>query len=292
MGITPDEGICMQVLVTAGRHGLPDLGDQVLRVLQGMKVSWKEHHFAPLIEALCGADRLSDAFDVLEMMRSASVALTPETAQPIFRLISKDVDAVDNAYGVLEQMREQEKTIDVAALNVVVQAAVALGDLQRAVGTYKAASSLGVAPDADTFNLLLAGCIAAAHRELGTQLLAEMTEAGVVPNTRTFERLVVLCLTQENYEDAFYYLEEMKAQKHVPPVAVYEAIVRRCVSMQDVRHELALAEMREMGYEVSPSLRAFIASSGQTDAPQVEREASVDDKARLFLEGEDGEKKI
>ena len=131
-------------------------------------------------------------------------------------------------------------------------------DLQRALGTYKAAGDLGVTPNVETYNLLLSACISARHRELGDRLLAEMREAGINPDAQTYERLIVLCLTQPTYEDAFYYLEEMKTVGLTPTQAVYEAIIRKCFSVGDTRHQLAMEEMLESGYEVNGKLRAFL----------------------------------
>lgn len=279
----------MLVMHTAARHGLPELGNEALEVLGKAQVPWSEHHFAPLVEAFCRAQRLRDAFDVLDIMRTSGVPPLAETASPIFSAISTDLDAVDNAFGVLDELRAAGKNIDVTALNVVVQAAVGLGDLQRAVGTYKAAPGLKVSPNVETFNLLLAGCIGAQHRALGDQLLAEMKAADLTPDARTFERLIVLCLTQENYEDAFFYLEEMKAQKHIPAMSIYEAIVRKCASVGDTRYHIAVQEMGECGYAVSPALEAFIKSNGDVDlppdAPELTLENVLEEKKKLFLEG-------
>lgn len=263
LNITPDEGVCIDVLHTAARHGLPDLGTDVLRILKLMGATWREHHFAPLIEAFSRAHRLKEAFGTLDIMRSNAIEPLAETTHSIFAAIRHDIDAVDAAWVVLDEMHKEGKGIDVTALNVIVQAAVSLGDLQRAVGTYKAYPDHGVKPNIDTFNLLLSGCIPALHRELGDRLLAEMKEAKVKPDWRTYENLILLCLTQAVYEDAFFYLEEMKAGKHLPTVKIYQSLIQKCVSVGDTRYKLALEEMKECGYEVSRDLQRFIDSGGK-----------------------------
>jgi len=263
LNMIPDEGCCINILNTVGRHGLASLGMQVLRVLKSIGVSSEEYHFAPVIEAFCHDNNIKEAFAVLEIMRSSNVTPVAETAFPIFQLIQKDTDSVDEAWDILNTMFEEGKTIDVAALNVVVQASVALGDLQRAIGTYKAFSELKVTPTVDTYNTLLSGCIQAKHRELGDRLLGEMKQAGVKPDDHTYERLIILCLTQPTYEDAFFYLEEMKSEGHLPTQPIYEAVVRKCVSVGDTRHKLALDEMLEHGYEMSQKLKAFVDSGGE-----------------------------
>ena len=37
--VTPDEGVCLEVLHTAGRHGLPELATDALHHLQAIEVS-------------------------------------------------------------------------------------------------------------------------------------------------------------------------------------------------------------------------------------------------------------
>lgn len=265
MRLVPDEGCCIRVLNTVARHSLPSLGMQVIHVLEDMKATWEEHHFAPMVEAFSRLGDIKEAFEMLRLMRSHGIKPVSETAMPIFRAIKEDYDKVDDAWGILETMHEAGETIDVTALNVIVLASVANGDLQRAVGTYKAFSELDVKPSIDTYNYMLSGCITARHRELGDRLLNEMREAKIKPDASTYERMVVLCLTQPTYEDAFFYLEEMKAEGHLPPQPVYEAIIRKCVAVGDTRYQIAIEEMKEKGYEMTKSLNTFIASGGEHD---------------------------
>ncbi|KAA1471768.1 hypothetical protein DENSPDRAFT_837838 [Dentipellis sp. KUC8613] len=261
--ISPDEGVCLEALNTAARHGLPELAMDVLQTLQSIGARLQEHHFASIIEAYARTGGIKEAFSILALMRSQNIIPGSGAAHPIFLAIQDAPAAVDAAWDVLEEMHKNAEPVDIAAINAIVQASVAQGDLQRAVGTYQACAQFGVAPDVDTYNALLSGCIAARHRELGDRLLTEMREAGVRPDLHTYERLVVLCLTSPTYEDAFFYLEEMKAEHYVPPYGVYEAIVRRCVSEGDARYKLALEEMREIGYHVSPALARFIENGGK-----------------------------
>ncbi|KAI0085155.1 hypothetical protein BDY19DRAFT_897240 [Irpex rosettiformis] len=274
MRIPLDEGCCQAVLHTAGRNGLKDLALEAIRQLKAIGVTWKEHHFAPLVEAFCRAGDIREGFASLSLIRQYGVDPTLETAYPIFQAISQSDEKVDEAWGILEELKNEGRTIDVVAYNSLIQACVAIGDLQRSLGTYKAASDLGVKPDIETFNLLLSACIAAEHRELGDRLLTEMREANIRPNERTYERLIVLCLTQATYEDAFYYLEEMKTVKLKPSQAIYEAIIRKCVFVGDTRYKLAVEEMTENGYEVSKKLQEFIDNGGQTPKDRVQKNRS------------------
>ncbi|KAL4073938.1 hypothetical protein J3A83DRAFT_4091558, partial [Scleroderma citrinum] len=268
--LTPDEGACIAVLHTCARHGLADLATDAIRVLRSIGVEWHEHHFAPLLEAFASAGKVKEAFGTLHLLRNNGIVPRPETVQPISDLLKSDVDTIDGIWKVLDELRDEGHTIDAAAINAIIDASIALGDLQRAIGAYKTFQDYGSKPDIETFNLLLRGCIGASHRELGDKLLLDLKQAGIRPNALTYERIIILCLTQSAYEDAFFYLEEMKAQKFLPPLRVYEAIIRTCVAAGDSRYALALTELGQCGYSLSQDLRRYVAThkpSSQDEMP-------------------------
>ncbi|KAI9442634.1 hypothetical protein H4582DRAFT_2110118 [Lactarius indigo] len=255
--VLPDEGCAVEVLHTAGRHGLPELAMDVHRVLKTIDVELREHHFAPIIEAFCRTGQIKEALSTLTLMRQNDVEPNADTAHCIFESIRVNTDAIDAAWDALESLHAEGQIIDITAVNV------ALGDLQRAFGTYKMCTELGVKPTIDTYHFLLSGCIAAGNRELGDRLVTELKTAKIKPDARTYERLIVLCLTGETYEDAFFYLEEMKSEKLSPPLSVYEAIIQRCVLEKDERYAIAAEELKEFGYTISPALEWVMREKGE-----------------------------
>ncbi|KAI9457073.1 hypothetical protein BJY52DRAFT_520001 [Lactarius psammicola] len=269
--VLPDEGCALEVLHTAGRHGLPELAMDVLRVLKTIDVELREHHFAPIIEAFCRTDCIKEALSTLTLIRQNNIEPNADTAHFIFESIRVNTDAIDAAWDALESLHAEGQTIDITAVNVVIQASVALGDLKRAFGTYQMCAELGLKPTLDTYHFLLSGCIVARNRELGDRLITELKEAKIKPDARTYERLIVLCLTGDTYEDAFFYLEEMKAEKLCPPLSVYEAIILRCVLDKDARYTLAVEELKELGYTVSTELQRVIEGNGEVGNGRYER---------------------
>ena len=260
--VLPDEGCAVEVLHTAGRHGLPELAMDVLRVLKTIDVELREYHFAPIIEAFCRTNRIKEALSTLTLIRQNNIEPNADTAHFIFDSIRVNTDAIDATWDALESLHAEGQTIDITAINVVIQASVALGDLQRAFGTYLMCTELGLKPTLDTYHFLLSGCIAARNRQLGDRLITELKEAKIKPDARTYERLIVLCLSGETYEDAFFYLEEMKAEGLFPPLSVYEAIIQRCVLDKDGRYAVAVKELKELGYTVSTALQGVIDGNG------------------------------
>lgn len=248
LDIAPNEGVCMSVLNAAARLGVPDLATDVFRVLKLSGVAWKEYHFAALIEAFCRDNKLKQALITLYIMRSNGIPPLPGTLVIICDSI-KDIESLDSAIAIIDDIHITKVGLDIDALRTIIQASVLLRDLQRAVGVYKSYPDYGWRPDLALFNILLDGCIDAKHRQLGDELLADMKKLKIKANEETYERIIKLCLTQEVYEDAFFYLEEMKAAGFVPPRTVYVALVEKCHAENDTRKDIALAEMRECGYE-------------------------------------------
>ncbi|THU95367.1 hypothetical protein K435DRAFT_779042 [Dendrothele bispora CBS 962.96] len=248
--INPDEGLCVQVLNTAARHGLPDLATDALRALKAAGIQWQEHHLAPLIESFVNAGQLKEALITLEIMHNADIPPLPTTLAPIFNFIKKDVDSLDAAWAVIDELH-QERPIDVVVLNLLLEAAVALGDLQRTIGAYKSFSDYKVKANRETFYSLLRGCVSAGHRDLGDLILEDMKQAGVSRDKKIYELMVELCLSQDTYEDAFVFLEEMKAENFVPSADVYKTLIRKCLYSGDNRYHIAIEEMKEAGHKIS-----------------------------------------
>ncbi|KAK7472632.1 hypothetical protein VKT23_000745 [Stygiomarasmius scandens] len=248
--LNPDEGLCVQVLNTAARHGLPDLATDALRALKATGVQWQEHHFAPLLESFANAGQMKEAFITIEIMQKSNIPPLPTTLLPILNSIKKDVDSLDAAWAVVDKLH-QEKHLDQIVLNLLLEAAVALGDLQRAVGAYKSFDEYKIKANRDTFYALLKGCVTARHRDLGDLILEDMKAAGMNRDQKTYELMVELCLSQDTYEDAFVFLEDMKAEGFVPSAETYQSLIRKCLYNGDDRYRLALEGMKEAGHSVS-----------------------------------------
>ncbi|KZT21359.1 hypothetical protein NEOLEDRAFT_1150690 [Neolentinus lepideus HHB14362 ss-1] len=258
LNVQPDEGLCLEVLHTAGRHHLPRLAASVISVLKATDVQLKEYHFAPLIQALCGEGLLEEAAMSVNMMQESGIEPTLQTVDPFIEWVRTQHDGIDSLWAVLDHIHSQDGEVHIMVVNALVKAAIDIGEFQRAIGIFQALPQLEISPDRTTFEELLVGCVLLRHRELGDRLLDQMKQLKIAPQPRTYQRLIELCLTQDTYEDAFYYLEEMKSQGMVPPVEVYHAIVRKCVENGDTRYKVAVDEMQECEYELSDDLKYFI----------------------------------
>nr|XP_019012989.1 uncharacterized protein I206_02486 [Kwoniella pini CBS 10737]OCF51770.1 hypothetical protein I206_02486 [Kwoniella pini CBS 10737] len=274
---TPDEGLILSMLNAAGRWGRPDFASSILEYLP---IPPQEQHLAPLLEAFCNAGEVPNAFHVLVSIREAGITPTMATVQPIVSVLS-NAEVIDQAFYALEDMQKAGQPIDITALNALIDASARLGDLQRARATQMAAPDLGLSPNIDTFNLVIACCITAKHRPLGDTILNEINTLALSPNATTYENMISLCLTQPKYEDAFYYLEKAKSDGFKPSYSAYNSLVRKCITANDSRWRLVVDEMKTVGYRVDNELHEFINSGGRSRSRTDQGRAGSHSESRI-----------
>ncbi|TFK53684.1 hypothetical protein OE88DRAFT_1711564 [Heliocybe sulcata] len=289
LNLQPDEGLCIAVLHTAGRHGLPRLATSVISALKANNIDLREYHFAPLIQALCGEGLLEEAVLSINMMYEDGIEPTLQTVGPFMEWVHTNHDGIDRLWAVLDTVRSQNTPVHVMVINALIKASVDMGELQRAIGIFGALPQLDISPDLTTFEELLAGCVLLRHRELCNRLLDHMQQLQIKPRARTYQLLIELYLTQDTYEDAFFYLEEMKGQGMIPPVEVYNAIIRKCMQNGDTRHKIAVEDMRECGYTVSQEVQYLINHGTDGSPPEKPRTHLENEWLALLAKGKEAE---
>ncbi|KAI9272817.1 hypothetical protein BDA99DRAFT_533652 [Phascolomyces articulosus] len=256
-GMRPDEGTCLDVLRVAAKSGDAKLATDVIRQLSTSGFPYKEYYFSPLMEAFVVKKDLKSAFNVLDIMRVSGVAPSSRTTLLIRRHLRDNIDAIDNAYYLLEELKNEGRNVDVTAFNAIVEACAEAKDLQRTVATYREAKNLDVVPDVDTYNAVLEACVQTANKGMGNVVIKEMKKVSVMPNVETYTKMIALSCTQRNYEDAFSYLEEMKSYGVIPPQSCYDILTRKLAAANDPRFHMALEEMETFGYAVTTRTRAL-----------------------------------
>ncbi|GBB95499.1 hypothetical protein RclHR1_02550011 [Rhizophagus clarus] len=273
-GLNLDEGVCIDIIYFAARHGRPDLVVQVIEYLMDdRKLNLQKLHFIPLTRAYVNAGDIKNAMNSLNIIRQAGFQVNSfDTATTgIYSSIRQNNKTIDEAYYYLEELHNEGKIIDVSALNVIIAACANIGkrkmprrnvDISRALETYKSAEKLGVKPNAETFSSLLFVCHYAKRKDLADQLWKEMLELKVVPSTLTYSRMIAVICTQDDYEEAFVYLEEMKAKNLLPLRSVYEKIIDKCVQHGDTRAVLALEEAENFEHKFPRSFYQDLRAKG------------------------------
>lgn len=254
--LRPDEGTLLGVLRVAAKTGNTQLATDSIRQLSTSGYPYKEHYFTPLMEAFIVKNDLKSAFNVLDIMRVSGIPPTMRATLPIRNALSGDVDAIDKAYYLLEEMRKENKAVDISAFNVVVAACADARDLERTVATYREADNLGVKANVDTYNCVLDACVQTRMKGMGNVVIDEMKKAGITPNLETYSKMIELSCTQRNYEDAFVYLEEMKSYDVAPPESCYTTVANKLLNERDPRFHTVIEEMETLGYNRTKSLTA------------------------------------
>lgn len=251
----PDEGTMLDVLRVAAKKGNTQLATDTIRQLSTNGYPYKEHYFTPLMEAFIVKEDLKSAFNVLDIMRVSGVPPTMRATLPILKALNNNVDAIDKAYYILEEMKKEKKTVDITAFNVVVEACANARDLERTIATYREAGQLGVVPNVDTYNAVLEACVKTGMKSMGNVVIEEMKKADISPNLNTYSKMISLSCTQKNYEDAFTYLEEMKSYDIVPPESCYISLAQKLSYEKDPRFHMVLEEMETFGYRIPQKIR-------------------------------------
>ena len=241
-------GLATMVLHCAARIGDPAFARTLMAKLHELNAQLTEEHFVLFIEACVRGGEVAAALK--------SLCLVNRTASPklkyldlLSQAIAEDSTAVDKAFYTLQEIRDGgEAQVNTAAVNVIIQAAVLLQDIKRAISTYNDMSIFSCVPNSDTYESLLLLCLNENQPELATKFLTEMTELGLQKTKRIYDRLIRLYLKSQDYERAFPVLEEMKIAGHQPSESLYEAVILKCAEESDGRAAVAAQEMREANY--------------------------------------------
>jgi len=246
--------MCTNVLNTAARHKDPTLATDVVRLLTSRTSKLDVHHYEALISAYAKSSDLKTSLQILSIMKKARLEPTEATTRPIFEGLTKAEKLPSQASKILQLLAKHGQAIPVAAVNVMIEASIAQGDLKEAIKQYKVLHEICPSgANTATFNTLLQGCSkSSGNKDLAMFLASEMAAFGIRPDVLTYDRLVLVCLTEDDYEDAFRYLEEMKAMfegSELRP-GTFNALIKKCVAAGDKRTWGLLEEMHSRGQNV------------------------------------------
>ncbi|KAL9544690.1 hypothetical protein PS6_008641 [Mucor atramentarius] len=254
----PDEGLCLYVLHLAGKHNDPRLAGDVIRIIGELGYTYRECHFAPLLDAFASTGDITNTFKVFSSMRKIGIIPDKKTALPVAYKIGRDINAIHKAKEALQDMADHGEPVDVTAFNLVIHAFAFNQKYDEAISQYGQAKRLGVTPNSETLDATLDACIHCKDAELGVSIYQECVSQGIKVSATSLSKMVTLMCTQEDYEDAFTYLERMKKLKMIPLRGCYFKLVKTLSRANDPRLEIALEDMRAYGYATSTHMHEFM----------------------------------
>ncbi|EHK99560.1 putative Pentatricopeptide repeat-containing protein [Glarea lozoyensis 74030] len=142
----------------------------------------------------------------------AAAGFRPDSGntRPLFEYLSGSISRPPEAWEVLKGHFEDGHTIQVAGINVIIEAHIAQQQFEQALEVYKQLHIIcETGPNIETFNILLQGAERSKLKESAMFLASELVALGIKPDHLTYDRLIMVCLNEKDYEDAFNYLEEM-----------------------------------------------------------------------------------
>ncbi|PVH82585.1 hypothetical protein DL98DRAFT_456005 [Cadophora sp. DSE1049] len=252
------DGMCIAILNCAARYSDPELATNTIRILSGRRSALTTFHYEPLIAAYAGSGDLKTALRVLIIMAKASIEPDTSTTRPLYLTLSKSRELAQQAWRDLKELAQDGHTIHVAAVNVIIEAHIEVGQFEQAVELYKSLHEICESgPNTDTFNILLQGAARQERKDLSVFLASEMRALGIKPDVLTYDRLILACLyNQDDYEDAFRYLEEMAEVGADKPDGGWwmrggtaTVLIKRCVEEKDSRAWTLLDEMARRGMD-------------------------------------------
>ncbi|TVY40050.1 putative pentatricopeptide repeat-containing protein, mitochondrial [Lachnellula occidentalis] len=261
--LNPSDGICVNALNLAARNADPALATSAIRIISSRRTSLSPFHYEALLAAYTGSKDLGTAFRILGIIQKAGFEPDSSTTRPLFSHLSTHKSLPSKAWTVLEDQCKEGHTVHIAAINVVIEASIAVGQFDEAIELYKELHTICEAgPNVETFNIILQGAARNKTKDSAMFLAAEMIALGIKPDHLTYDRLVLVCLQQEDYEDAFKYFEEMveigrdkfeNGQKGWwLRRGTASTLVRKCAHAGDKRAWEILEEMKKRGMVVEP----------------------------------------
>ncbi|KAK4237305.1 hypothetical protein C8A03DRAFT_34758 [Achaetomium macrosporum] len=247
--LNPPDGICLNVLNAASRHGDSRLATAVIQVLSERRVKLGLHHYEPLLESYVHAGQLEKAFRVLCIMTGAGVRPDQSSTRSIFLMLKRAPERAKQAVGMFKKLRK-EHDLPVAAINVLLEALAQTTTMDETLDVYRQVCDLCQSgPNRETFTLLLQRCSTA---EPAVFLVSEMDRFSVRPSSTIVDNLIRCFAYDGNLDIALLYLSGM--QRSESPIWVSKrtllTLLQRCYKEKDPRVWSVVDEAKKRGVTI------------------------------------------
>ncbi|KAI9341836.1 hypothetical protein BD770DRAFT_351853 [Pilaira anomala] len=272
----PDEGVFLNVLNLAGKHGDPQLASDVIRVLGEQGYTYRDCHFSPLIEAFASTGDMASTFKVFTAMRKAGVIPNKKTTLPVAHKLGTDVNAIRKSRDILIEMAKTDgQEVDISLFNMIIHSFAYNKENDEAISVFVRAKEFGVKPNSETLDAVLDACIHCRDAAFGEMIYKEQISKGVKRTVTNMSKMVTLMCTQNDYEDAFVYLENMKKLNMIPLRGCYFKLVKVLSAANDPRLKLAIEDMEACGYSISTHMEEYMENEVEKRLNFTEKEDAI-----------------
>ncbi|KAK4155819.1 hypothetical protein C8A00DRAFT_13193 [Chaetomidium leptoderma] len=267
--IDPADGIVLNVLNAASRHGDAALATTAIKLLSARKVKLGPHHYEPLLESYVQAGDLENAFRALCIMNETGVPPDQSSTRSIFAMLKSSPELADKAIGILGGLPNPPA----AAINVLLEALAKTGDMAKPLDVYRQVCDLCQwGPNQQTFVLLLDECTEA---EPAVFLVSEMDRFSVQPSPAILDSLIRCFAHDGNLDVALLYLDEMSrfANSSVwVSKRTLMTVLHRCYRGKDPRAWKVVGEAKKRGVEIEPEAMSKLAEVHVPEPEKMEEE--------------------
>jgi pentatricopeptide repeat protein len=255
----------------AARNRDTELAQDVFDFLSRRDTVFEAQHYEMILEAYVNANMPAKGFYVLSAMQQAGVIPNDGTTRRLFSWLKRQqAETVKEMFAELQDIKEKGGPIPVAAVNVLIEAAVWLRDLDLAVDLYKAIPETCVSTaNLATFNILFKLCRQQRRKGLALSLAGEMVSLRIPPDAMTYDRMMLVCFNEEDYEDGVRYYKEMRAKGFEPRFGSALVVVRTLTKWADDRVDEILDDLEGMNLPLRmPELRRWVKLNfGKVESP-------------------------
>ena len=233
--LVPSDGVCLNVLNTAARHGDADLSTGVFRILAHRGVPVELHHYEALSETYLAREDFRTAMTVHCIAEAAGVTPDLYSMRAMTDWLGDDKTRLQHGQMILKELRTQGRAIPRAAFNCIIQAGLDQ-DFNRSMELYESMREFCPAgPNIDTFNLVISGCRRSSRFQQACAYHDEMLGLGILPDQTTYMHLIHLITRFGLLQDALGLFDDMTARHITPTRDIYRDLIGRCAVDGHVR---------------------------------------------------------
>lgn len=213
-----------------------------------------EHTFGILMKGLCGANRIAEAFKLLQLMKSSSYS-KPNVV--IYNtLIHGLCKQGSNGIGRARSLMSEMEVVSDVTYHIMISAYCGENNLVRALVMLDKCFESGFVPDAITMTKLIEVLCAHGRAMEAVELLERVESKGGVVDVVSYNSLIMGFCRMEKPEIGKRVLKEMERKGCLPNVHTYNALVSGFCDSG--KADSAMDVFREMGsVGVSPDFETF-----------------------------------
>ncbi|MCL7036819.1 hypothetical protein MKW94_017948 [Papaver nudicaule] len=248
-----------------------------------------DYTFGILMKGLCLTNRISDAFKLLQLIKSRGItpntvvyntlihglcktgklgigrgrSLMSEMAEPnevtfniLISAYCKEGDLIQSLV-LLEKSFSLGFVLDVIPVTKIVQLLCGEGRVMEAVEILERVEERGGSVDVVAYNGLIRGFSKIGKTNLGFRFLKEMERKGCLPNVNTYNELIAGLCESKEYDSALEQFDDMTRDGISPNFITYDTLIRGLCSGRRIGDGLKILdqmeeERRGAGGQISP----------------------------------------